>query len=136
MHPCCCLVDRSDVGTGCSVAHDVRFAIAVAAPDRVGVDVERISARPLRAMKMFMSAAEQARAQSGALSPERAATTIWTAKEAVAKALDLPLPGAAAVTEVVALGAETSALEVEGVPATAFHACLDGHLFTLVRLPC
>ena len=56
--PQCPLADGTR--TDCAVSHDRRFTIAVAADQPVGVDVEPLSEKPLRAMHLYMDADEQA----------------------------------------------------------------------------
>ena len=77
----------------CSVAHDRRFAVAVAADGPVGVDVETLSERVLKSRSLYMSAAEEALVRASPLGEVAAALRVWSVKEAVTKALDIAARG-------------------------------------------
>jgi phosphopantetheinyl transferase len=118
-----------------AAAHDERFAVAVAGDGPIGIDVEPLSARALRGLRMFASEEEQRRIRECGLEPEEAALLVWTAKEAAAKARDVPLASAWRLSDVRAIGPERSEIVVDGVAAVAHHARVEGHIFTLLSLP-
>lgn len=126
---------QGDPPLRCSVAHDSRFAVAVAAPLRVGVDVEHIAARVERVARVFVNAREaDLLARSG---PRRRAdlTKLWTIKEAVTKALGLPLTQAFEVVRLTELGTRESRFSLDERIHRAHHAQVADHIFTLVQLP-
>lgn len=115
-----------------SVSHDARFAVAVCNDAPVGVDVETISERCLRAGRIFMSEGEGALCRTADMGAASAAVRIWSAKEAVSKAMDVPLAEAWHRVQVTAVDLNESRLEIEGRSAPpALHAEVSGHLFTL-----
>ena len=128
--PCCPLTDgRSSYP--CSVSHDDRFAVAVAADRRVGVDVEKMSERLLKSRSLYMSEQEQA-ALDSLLDATETAVRIWSIKEAVAKALDITLAAAWHRVQVCAVGSFESRFEIDGRgPHTAVHDSVESHVFTL-----
>ncbi len=118
----------------CSVSHDRRFAIAVAGPTPVGVDVEVISPKALNSDRIFMSEAEQALVRQSPMDDALAALRIWSIKEAAAKAASINLAEAWRRVQVGAVGESESALSIDGNRRTAHHAALNGHLFSLIVL--
>ena len=131
--PQCPLADgtRAD----CSVSHDRRFTVAVAADQPVGVDVEPLSQKPLEAVHLYMDANEQAVVNQTPLGRADGALRVWSAKEAAAKALGIHLAESWQRSRVMAVGPEFSLLEIDGGwPQTATHATLDGHLFTVLTV--
>jgi phosphopantetheinyl transferase len=115
----------------CSVAHDRRFCIAVAADRPVGVDVEPLSDKALGAPDLFMDPAEQAVVDRSALDRAGAALRVWSAKEAVAKATGIDLAAVWQRVRVETITPAKSRLVLDGGGAlTAWHATMDGHLFT------
>lgn len=127
-----CRVSGRPAPAHVSVSHDARFAVAVCADKPVGVDVETISERCLRADRIFMSEGERVLCRTASMGAAQTAVRIWSVKEAVSKALDLPLAEAWQQVEVTAVGRGESRLEVQGRPAPpAGHAEVSGHLFTL-----
>ena len=117
----------------CSVSHYSRFVVAVAASSPLGVDVERLSARILKAPHLFMSEREQELLKQSKLDQVRAAMQIWSIKEAVAKALNISLADAWEQTEVVEIGGEESHCRLRGeVPCLAFHGQIEDHLITVM----
>ena len=129
--PVCPLSDGRIV-YACSVSHDRRFAVAVAAEGRVGVDVETLSERVLKSRALYLQPAEAERVGESPLGEIAAAVRAWSIKEAVAKALDIPLAAAWQRVEVTAIGAAESRLSVEGRSACAVHDEIGPHVFTLV----
>jgi phosphopantetheinyl transferase len=133
--PCCPLTDGRSL-LSCSVSHDDRFAVAVAADGRVGVDVERASERLLKSRSLYMSAPEQVLNRRSHLGEVQTAVRIWSVKEAVAKALDITLADAWRRVEVCAVGSFESRFCLDGQDAwTAVHEMVEEHVFTLVCRP-
>jgi phosphopantetheinyl transferase len=131
--PQCPLVDGSR--PWCSVAHDRRFTVAVAADRPVGVDVEPVSEKALGAPDLFMDAAEQALVDASALGRAAAALRVWSSKEAVAKATGRDLADIWRWVRVNRIAAGESRLVMDGDRLlTALHAVLEDHLFTLLRM--
>jgi phosphopantetheinyl transferase len=119
----------------CSVSHDPRFTVAVAADRPVGVDVEPVSPKPLKATGLYMQADEAAMVEDSPVGRTAAALRIWSAKEAAAKALGIDLADAWSGIRVTDLTDRRSRLETAaGMPLTACHAVLEGHLFTLLTV--
>lgn len=116
----------------CSVSHDRRFAVAVVASRVVGVDVEVICPKALNSRRIFMSAAEYHLVQKSSMDDTAAALRIWSIKEAAAKATGINLADAWAQVEVTEVGESKSRITLDGKTATARHATVDDHLFTMV----
>jgi phosphopantetheinyl transferase len=117
----------------CSVAHDRRFAVAVAAEGPVGVDVEALSERVLKSRALYMRPAEEALVRASALGEVAAAVRIWSVKEAVTKALDITLAAAWERVEATAVGEDESRLRVDGrEEVCAVHDRVGEHVFTVV----
>lgn len=119
-------------GYACSVSHDRRFAVAAAGDGPVGIDVEALSDRVLRSRSLYLHPAEERLVQAFPLGPAAAALRIWSLKEAVAKALDLPLAEAWRRVETTAVGAAESRLTIDGRELSAVHDEVGGHVFTVV----
>jgi phosphopantetheinyl transferase (holo-ACP synthase) len=118
----------------CSVSHDQRFAIGVVDSRAVGVDVEVISPKALKADRIFMNADEQKLVKQSTMEDTSAAVRIWSVKEAVAKAMGMNLADAWTRVQVTAVGDLTSEWNVDGKAFTAQHATVDNHLFTLASI--
>jgi phosphopantetheinyl transferase len=129
----CCPVPGSDPPVFCSLSHDRRYAIAVADDEAIGVDVEQISARVLKARRVYMRKEELAFTAASSLGEIEASMRVWSIKEGIAKMMDRPLAASWASVQVQATGRLESRLIVDGVPYRAFHDTVDGHLFTLVK---
>ncbi|MCU0564287.1 MAG: polyketide synthase dehydratase domain-containing protein [Desulfobacterales bacterium] len=130
--PACPRTDGRGAGA-CSVAHDRRFAVAVAAEGSVGVDVEALDERVLRSRALFMHPAEEALVRASALGEVAAAVRIWSVKEAVTKALDIPLAAAWARVEVTSVGEGESRLRLDDrEELRAVHDRVEDHVFTVV----
>jgi len=128
-------LSRSGRRLHCSVSHDDRFCIAVAAAAKVGVDVERFSSRALRVAPLFLNAAERNVIAHADIDPAAAALRAWTAKEAAAKASGMLLADAWHRVRMVAPDDHHTRLEIDGGRViTAFHDSLDGHLITVLTL--
>lgn len=130
----CAGPEGSSIEEYCSVSHDRRFAIGVVHHQAVGVDVEVISPKALKADRIFMSAEEQKRVEHAAMENTSAAVRIWSVKEAVAKATGMNLADAWARVRVTAIDEMESELSVDGEILTAQHVTVDEHLFTLVTI--
>jgi len=129
----CCPVPGSDSPVFCSLSHDRRYAIAVADDEAIGVDVEQISARGLKAGRLYMGKEEMALAAASSLGEMESSMRVWSIKEGIAKMMDRPLAASWATVRVQAIGLLESRLIVDGVPYRAFHDTVAGHLFTLVK---
>jgi phosphopantetheinyl transferase len=117
----------------CSVAHDDRFAVAVAADRRIGVDVEKLSTRLLKLQSLYMSEQEQDLVLGSHLGEIEAAVRIWSIKEAVAKALDISLAVAWQRVQVCAVDALESRFCIDGKDSqSAVHDKVGPHVFTIV----
>jgi len=117
----------------CSVAHDRRFTLAVAAEKPVGVDVEPLADKPLTATHLYLQPEEQTRIKKSGLAPARAALQAWSAKEAAAKALGIDLAEAWERVRVSRLSEKETRLEIGDCRSlTVIHATVEGHLFTLL----
>jgi phosphopantetheinyl transferase len=122
----------AESGLYCSVSHDSRMVVAVAHNHPIGVDLELISNKALRVLNSFWVGGEKALIALSPLGPERAATLAWTAKEAAAKALGLPLVQALREIEVVGLDAEEGQIRCQGKVYPVRHAEGDGQVITLI----
>lgn len=121
-------------GLPCSVAHDRRFTVAVAARTAVGVDVESVQDRLLESIRIYADEAEQALVASSPLGGVAAAARVWTIKEAAAKMLGIDLAPAWGRVRVLEIGAEESLVTLGAEPPVAArHVELDGHVITLLR---
>jgi len=135
LHPCCPPTDRS-AALECSVSHDDRFAIAVAAPDAIGVDVEKASPRLLKSQAIYMDAAERALLQSSALDEIQAAVRIWSAKEAAAKALGVSLADSWRRVRLMKIGRHESCARIDSKDSLViYHDAVDRHVFSVACLP-
>ncbi len=116
----------------CSASHNRRFAAAAAAEAPVGIDVETVTERAVRCSPIFMSETEQLLLHRTTLGRPQAAVRIWSAKEAVAKAIKVPLAEAWHRTEITAVKAGVSRLRIDGRQAgEAVHAVAGDTIFTL-----
>lgn len=133
--PRCPLIDGRSL-ISCSVAHDNRFAIAVASDRRVGVDVEKVCNRVLKSRRLYMHESEAALVKES-VPAERMETAvrIWSIKEAVTKALDINLADAWHRVRVTDVGTYESNFQVDDdAPNIAVHDVTEKHVFTLVSL--
>lgn len=116
----------------CSVAHDRRYTVAVAAAEAIGVDVEPLDDRILKSLRIFMDDREQAAVQASDLGAVAAAVRVWTIKEAVAKRLDIHLADAWTRVRVAAIGAEQSRVRIDDTTeAVVIHQQVGAHVITL-----
>lgn len=131
--PCCPAFDRTPQ-IHCSASHDGRFAIAVAADQPVGVDVEVISSKTVKCSSVYMSDDESALMRLSSLGQDQAATRIWSLKEAVAKATGINLATTWRRAQVRSIGEHETHFDfAEKGRCTAMHATVGEHLFTLYR---
>ncbi len=119
-------------GIYCSASHSGRFVAAVAHTHPVGLDLERVSEKVMRTRHLSMSPKERDLISRSRLGPERAATRIWTTKEAAAKALGLHLFQALREVEVVRVGEQEGVMRHQGKTYPVRHAEGDGFVLTLV----
>lgn len=117
----------------CSLSHDRRFAVAVAADEPVGIDVEVISERALKARHLFMLETERLLMESSPLGVLPVALRVWSIKEGVTKTVNMPIGETWKRVEVFNVGEHESRLMVDGRPFVAYHDTVDDHLFTLVK---
>ncbi len=118
----------------CSVSHDQRFAVAVAGEQPLGVDVEALDDKALRNLRLFMNADEMEIVKIAKPGRIGAAVRAWTAKEAVAKMLNINLADAWGRTRALDIGVEQSHFQIDNGPAaTVVHETLEDHLITLVH---
>jgi len=119
----------------CSLSHDNRFAVAVTADKPVGIDVEQINAKALHNRRLFTDESEAALTKHFSEGEAAAALRVWSAKEAAAKALDMPLAQAWDRVKVTSLGLNSSRLQVADLGTRqVIHDTVDDHLFTLLTL--
>ena len=116
----------------CSAAHDDRLAAAVAAEERVGLDVEKISHQAVQGRGLFMSESEQSLLGKAGMDQKAAATRVWTIKEAAAKALDLTLPEAWQKVEVTTIGINFSLAAMDGQALKVRHMEIDDHVLSIM----
>ncbi len=119
-------------GIYCSVSHSARLVVAVAHRHPVGVDLEMVSEKVMRTKHLFMSPMERDLILSSGLGPERAATRLWTIKEAAAKAFGLHLFQAIREVEVVSVEEEEGVMKYQEKTYPARHAEGNGHVITLI----
>jgi len=125
--------DRSALD--CAVAHDGRYVVAVAAPNRCGIDVEPLGLRALKSARLYMSSRERALVDANNTDSAATALRIWSVKEAVAKALNINLAQAWSGVELQSATPQASQFRLDdGAEHTARHDTLEGHLFTLVEI--
>lgn len=118
----------------CSVSHDNRFAIAVASKRKIGVDVEKISDRALKASDRFMDRNEFFIVKNSGLGDAGAAVRVWSIKEAVTKALQINMHQSWKIARVSEVGRNISRVNVNGQNYPAYHDIIDDHLFTVLEM--
>jgi phosphopantetheinyl transferase len=122
----------AESGLYCSVSHDSRMVVAVAHNHPIGVDLEVISHKALRVLNSFWVGREKDLIFLSPLSPERAATLAWTAKEAAAKALGLNLVQALREIEMVRVDEEEGQISYHEMTYPVRHAEWDGQVIALI----
>jgi phosphopantetheinyl transferase len=131
--PRCSALDGSDgPDLQCSVSHDRRLAIAVAHTGSVGVDIEEISPKALKAKKIYMNEKEIQLVRRSHLEDQEAALRIWSIKEGAAKAFGMNLAEAWQAVQVTDLGDFQSRFEFNTRNMEARHAVVANHIVTLV----
>ena len=117
---------------GCSLTHDSRFAVAVAADRPLGVDMEEAAPRLRRIARGFASPGERRLAEGSSLGDLAALARVFTLKEAVVKATSGELFPTLAEVEVLDLGEGESRFSFRGGLFMARHAVVGGHVLTLL----
>lgn len=117
----------------CSLSHDRRFAVAAGGAEPMGIDVEVLSGRALKARHLYMGEAESNLADRSSLGVLAAALRVWSIKEGVTKVLNMPIGEAWKRVRVLDIGFHASRLTVDGDRFMAFHDTVDDHVFTLVK---
>lgn len=118
-----------------SVSHDKRFTLVVAGKRPLGVDIEAISPKAVKAGHFFMTKEEIAIAGSAALDMALAATMVWTAKEAAAKAFNLQLVAAWRAVRLLKLGREESIFDYGGDELAVSHLFQWDRVVSLISVP-
>lgn len=122
-------------GCHCSLSHDGRFAIAALSEHTVGVDVEKNSQRPFNRRQMFMADREQMLVEKAMMGSFKAALNVWSAKEAVAKAMNISLADAWHRILVLEVKKGETFLKVDGEEKLrVMHCPALGHLFSIIVL--
>lgn len=129
--PCCPVRGPGEIS--CSLSHDSRYAFAAVDSNAVGVDVERISERVMKARHLYMSKEEQDLAEKFPPGSLPASLRVWSIKEGLSKAVGLPLAECWKPTRVCQIGEDRSLLKFNGIDYIAFHDLVEDHLFTLVK---
>jgi phosphopantetheinyl transferase len=122
----------AESGIYCSVSHSGRLVVAVAHRHPIGVDVERVSDKVIRSKRLSMSPGERDLISLSSLGPERAATRVWTTKEAAGKALGLQLFQTLREIEVVKVEREEGVMRYQGKSYLIRHAEGNGYVITLI----
>jgi 4'-phosphopantetheinyl transferase EntD len=104
-----------------SVSHDKRFTLTVADKRSIGVDIEAISPKLVKAGHIFMDKDELAVAGTATLDMTQAATMVWTAKEAASKALNIHLIDAWRAVRLLKIGMKESIFVYAKGELTASH---------------
>ncbi len=118
----------------CSVAHDRRFAVAVAARHPVGVDVEATAPRLERVSRLLVNPREMPLLSSEPSRRLLDLARLWTLKEAACKALGLPLLRGLGEVILTRPGKRRSRFMVGDLELLAHHDSIDDHVFSLVCL--
>lgn len=126
--PCCPVP-----GISCSLSHDSRYAFAAADRGSVGVDIERISERVMKARHLYMSKEEMDLAEKFPPGSLPASLRVWSVKECLSKAVGMHLAECWKPANVYDIGESRSLLKFKGTEYIAFHDLVEDHLFTLVK---
>jgi len=121
-----------ETGIYCSVSHSARLVVAVAHRHPIGVDLEMVSEKVIRTKHLFMSPSERDLISLSGLGSEKAATRLWTIKEAAAKSLGLHLFEAIREVEVISVGEEEGVMRYQEKTRPVRHAEGNGHVITLI----
>ena len=122
----------AESGIYCSASHSGWLVAAVAHRHPIGVDLERVSEKVIRTRHLSMSPKERDLISLSSLGPERAATRVWTAKEASGKVLGLHLFQALREIEVVEVGEEEGVMRYQEKTYSVRHAEGNGYVITLI----
>ena len=122
----------SESGIYCSVSHCARLVAAVAHRHPIGVDLETVSEKPIRTRHLFMSSRERDLILLSGLGLERAATRVWTIKEAAAKALGLHLIQAIREVDVIKVGVRRGLMRYQEKTYPVRHSEGNGYVITLI----
>ena len=118
-----------------SVTHDRRFALVVADERPIGVDMEALSPKLIKAGHIFMDRDELRIVAGAGLEPVLALTRVWTAKEAASKALNRHLIDTWRAVRLSRLGTTESVFSFEDTELTARHIDAWDRTISLVCLP-
>ena len=129
VRPCCPVPGE----IACSLSHDSCYAFAAADREAVGVDVERISERVMKARHIYMSKEEQELAEKFPQGSLPASLRVWSVKEGLSKALGMQLAEIWKPAKVYEIGEDRSLLKFNGSEYIAFHDLVGDHLFSLVK---
>jgi len=72
-----------------SISHSHEYAVAVIAPFKIGIDIEKIEPRPDSLAHYFCSQEERAELEKEPMQKDELMTFFWSRKEAVSKFLHL-----------------------------------------------
>ena len=122
----------AESGIYCSASHSGRLVVAVAHRHPIGIDLERVSEKVIKTKRLSMSPGERDLISLSSLGPERAATRIWTTKEAAGKALGLHLFQALREVEVVKVEEEEGVMRYQEKNYTVSHGEGNGYVITLI----
>jgi len=117
-----------------SVSHDRRFTLAVADKQPIGVDIEAVSSKLAKGGHIFMNSEEMAIAGSHRMDMVQAATMVWTAKEAVAKVLNLHLVDAWRMVRLVKVGINESIFVYDDGELTVSHLYEKERIVSVIRV--
>ena len=117
----------------CSLSHDRRFAVAVGSDEKIGVDVEILSERAFKARHLYMNEEERTLSDASPLGRLPAAIRVWSIKEGVTKAVNMPIGESWKQVHVTDIGLHESRLTVDNQNFLAFHDTVHDHVFTLVK---
>jgi phosphopantetheinyl transferase len=118
----------------CTASHDSRFAVAAVSEARIGIDVEEISERVMNGRRLYMHEEELSLVTNHPIGEMEASARVWSIKEAMSKAMGIPLAEAWQRVRVTDIREEQSAAFVDDKNEMAVHAVADGHLVTIVKL--
>jgi phosphopantetheinyl transferase len=130
----CCPLTGGDETFRCTASHDSRFAVAAASKQKIGIDVEEVSERVLKARHFYMHEEELSLVKSHSLGEVEASARVWTIKEAVSKATGMHLADAWQRTRVKEISTEQSLVLIDDNAHRAIHATLDSHLISLITI--
>lgn len=118
-----------------SVSHDKRFTFVVADKRPIGVDIEAILPKIVKASHIFMDKKEIATAGATTLDMTQAAAMVWTAKEAAAKVLNLRLIDAWRTVRLLKLGRMRSIFTYGADTLTTLHFFEWDRVVSIISIP-